>query len=144
VRRTSVVAGLAVVVGLCVPALPPASASAVGGGVVVATHAGKVRGAVTGHGTRRFLGIPFAQPPVGALRWRAPQPPMPWSGSRAATSFAAMCAQVGSFFGEPDPATFDQPVGSEDCLYLNVWRPNSSADKLPVLFWIHGGSNLKG
>ncbi|HYP71616.1 MAG TPA: carboxylesterase family protein [Variovorax sp.] len=106
--------------------------------------AGKIYGKLDANNTHAYLGVPFAQPPVGALRWRAPQPPVPWTGSRAATSFASMCAQVGSFFGEPDPATFDQPVGSEDCLYLNVWRPNSSSDKLPVLFWIHGGSNLKG
>jgi len=106
--------------------------------------AGQVYGKVDASNTHAFLGIPFAQPPVGALRWRAPQPPVPWTGSRAATTKQAMCAQVGSFFGEPDPATFDQPVGSEDCLYLNVWRPNSTAENLPVFFWIHGGSNLKG
>jgi len=106
--------------------------------------AGQIYGKAASNNTQAFLGIPFAQPPVGNLRWRAPQPPVPWSGSRAATTFASMCAQVGNPFGEPDPATFGQPVGSEDCLYLNVWRPNSSADNLPVFFWIHGGSNTKG
>jgi para-nitrobenzyl esterase len=106
--------------------------------------AGQIYGKVDVNNTHAFLGVPFAQPPVGGLRWRAPQAPVPWTGSRAATSLRAMCAQVGSFFGEPDPATFDQPVGSEDCLYVNVWRPNSSADNLPVFFWIHGGSNVKG
>jgi para-nitrobenzyl esterase len=63
---------------------------------------------------------------------------------RAATTFKSMCAQVGNYFGEPDPATFGQPVGSEDCLYLNVWRPNSSADNLPVVFWVHGGGMVWG
>lgn len=106
--------------------------------------AGQIYGKADASNTQAFLGVPFAQSPVGNLRWRAPQPPLPWSGSRAATTFASMCAQVGNFFGEPDPATFGQPVGSEDCLYLNVWRPNSSADNLPVFFWIHGGSNVKG
>ncbi|RJG00725.1 carboxylesterase/lipase family protein [Noviherbaspirillum sedimenti] len=106
--------------------------------------AGQIYGKFDASNTQAFLGVPFAQPPVGNLRWRAPQPPLPWSGSKAATSFASMCAQVGNFFGEPDPATFDQPVGSEDCLYLNVWRPNTNADNLPVFFWIHGGSNTKG
>lgn len=105
---------------------------------------GQIYGKADAGNTHAFLGIPFAQPPVGSLRWRAPQPPVPWTGSRAATSLPPMCAQVGSFFGEPDPATFGQPVGSEDCLYLNVWRPNSSAENLPVFFWIHGGSNIKG
>ncbi|HYD62623.1 MAG TPA: carboxylesterase family protein [Noviherbaspirillum sp.] len=106
--------------------------------------AGTLAGKADSNNTQAFLGVPFAKPPVGSLRWRAPQPPQAWAGTRQATSFASMCAQVGSFFGEPDPATFGQPVGSEDCLYLNVWRPNSSADNLPVFFWIHGGSNLKG
>lgn len=106
--------------------------------------AGQIYGKAAANNTHAFLGIPFAQPPVGNLRWRAPQPPVPWSGSRAATTLAGMCAQVGNPFGEPDPATFGQPVGSEDCLYLNVWRPNSSADNLPVFVWIHGGSNTKG
>jgi len=105
---------------------------------------GQIYGKAAANNPHAFLGIPFAQPPVGNLRWRAPQPPVPWSGSRAATTLAGMCAQVGNPFGEPDPATFGQPVGSEDCLYLNVWRPNSSADNLPVFFWIHGGSNTKG
>ena len=106
--------------------------------------AGQIYGKIDVHNTHAFLGIPYARPPVNDLRWKAPQPPQPWSGSRAATSMAPMCAQIGSFFGEPDPATFGQLVGSEDCLYVNVWRPNSSSDNLPVLYWIHGGSNLKG
>ena len=105
---------------------------------------GQIYGKADASNTHAFLGIPFAQPPVGALRWRAPQPPVAWVGSRAATTKQSMCAQVGSFFGEPDPSTFGQPVGSEDCLYLNVWRPNSTAENLPVFFWIHGGSNIKG
>ena len=106
--------------------------------------AGQIYGKTDANNTHAFLGIPFAQAPVGNLRWKAPLPPLAWSGSRAATNLAPMCAQVGSFFGEPDPATFDQPVGNEDCLYVNVWRPNSSAENLPVFYWIHGGSNIKG
>jgi para-nitrobenzyl esterase len=139
VRRTSVVAGLAVVVGLCVPALPPASASAVGGGVVVATHAGKVRGAVTGHGTRRFLGIPFAQPPVGALRWRPPQAVTPWRGVRPATSFGSRCVQP------PSQDATSGLVGAEDCLHLNVYTPaHRPRERLPVMVWVHGGSAVTG
>lgn len=105
---------------------------------------GSIHGRADAHDTHAFLGVPFAQPPLGPLRWRAPERPAPWSGSRAATGFGPMCAQVGNFFAEPDPGTFGQPVGSEDCLYVNVWRPNSGADNLPVFFWIHGGSNFKG
>ena len=82
---------LAAVAGLSLPALPSAAAAPAGtgagarhSGVVVATHAGKVRGSDAGHGTRRFLGIPFAQPPVGALRWRAPREVTPWRGVRPA------------------------------------------------------------
>ena len=130
---------------LCVGLVLPSSAFALyNQSLTRGLDTGQIYGKVDTSNTHAFLGIPFAQPPVGNLRWRAPQPPLPWSGSRAATSLANMCAQVGSFFGEPDPATFDQPVGSEDCLYLNVWRPNSSADNLPVFFWVHGGSNVKG
>jgi para-nitrobenzyl esterase len=105
---------------------------------------GQIYGKVDSNNTHAFLGIPYAQPPVGNLRWKASLPPTAWSGSRAATSMAPMCAQVGSYFGEPDAATFGLPVGSEDCLYLNVWRPNSNADNLPVIFWIHGGGNING
>lgn len=105
---------------------------------------GPIYGKSDANNTQAFLGIPYAKPPVGSLRWRAPQPPTPWTASRAATTLAPMCIQIGSFFGEPDPATFGQPVGSEDCLYVNVWRPNSTADNLPVFLWIHGGSNVKG
>jgi para-nitrobenzyl esterase len=81
-----------------------------------------------------YRGIPFAAPPVGDLRWRAPQPAAAWKGVRQATSFAPQCVQGG--FGPPDAKT---PM-SEDCLYLNVWTPAKAAtDKVPVLVWIYGG-----
>lgn len=109
---------------LCVGLVLPSSAFALyNQSLTRGLDAGQIYGKVDTNNTHAFLGIPFAQPPVGNLRWRAPLPPLPWSGSRATTSLANMCAQIGSFFGEPDPTTFDQPVGSEDCLYLNVWRP---------------------
>ncbi len=87
-----------------------------------------------------YKGIPFAAPPVGDRRWRAPQPVGPWSGVRPATTFAPACLQNGvSMPGEAPPRT------SEDCLYLNVWRPtaNPSAE-LPVLVWIYGGGYTNG
>ncbi|HET7795818.1 MAG TPA: carboxylesterase family protein [Rhizobacter sp.] len=133
----------AVALALCLFAASAATA-AYNQSLTRTLDAGQIYGKTAANNTHAFLGIPFAQPPVGNLRWRAPQPPIAWAGSRAATTLPPMCAQVGSYFGEPDPATFGQPVGSEDCLYLNVWRPNSTADNLPVFYWIHGGSNIKG
>ncbi|WP_186758598.1 carboxylesterase/lipase family protein [Echinicola salinicaeni] len=82
------------------------------------------------NGITVFKGVPFAQPPVGALRWKAPQPPVSWEGIREATSYAPSPYQPGN------PASGK----SEDCLYLNIWTPaNSPEDNLPVMVWIYGG-----
>ncbi|MDH4655035.1 MULTISPECIES: carboxylesterase/lipase family protein [unclassified Pseudomonas] len=104
----------------------------------------QVQGVTDANNTQSWRAIPYAAPPVGELRWKAPRDPATWNGVRPSGQFASICPQLGSFFGAPDPATFGQPIGSEDCLYLNVWRPKSTESNLPVLFWIHGGSNLKG
>lgn len=122
----------------------PAMAAAYDQSLTRTLNTGKISGIPAANNTQAFLGIPFAKPPVGDLRWRAPQPPESWKATRAAETLPRMCAQKGGPFGEPAPNTFEKPVGSEDCLYLNVWRPNSNADDLPVFFWIHGGSNLVG
>lgn len=81
---------------------------------------------------RVYKGIPYAAAPVGALRWRPPQPVRPWNGVRQATSFAPTC--LGRAFGPPPAEGM-----SEDCLYANVWAPAPHLQGLPVLVWIHGG-----
>jgi para-nitrobenzyl esterase len=87
-------------------------------------------------GIRAFLGIPFAAPPVGDLRWREPRPVAPWEGVREATQFGPRPMQ-GSIYSD---MVFRDDGPSEDCLYLNVWTPAKSADaKLPVMVWIYGG-----
>ena len=102
-------------------------------------------GAVTGKWTasarvRAYLGIPFAAPPLGDLRWKPPQPVTPWQGVRAATSFGPQCLQPG---GSPKSVYFEYSGGdlpmSEDCLSLNVWTPAGPAKDLPVMVWIYGG-----
>ncbi len=87
-----------------------------------------------------YKGVPFAAPPVGDLRWRPPAPVVSWSGTRKANAFAPACMQHGvSMPGETPPAV------SEDCLYLNIWTPASSAHgHLPVIVWIYGGAYRNG
>jgi para-nitrobenzyl esterase len=83
-------------------------------------ESGPVKGAISADGTvRMFKGIPYAAPPVGALRWRAPQPVASWTAVRDATAFGARCMQ-GNVFGD---MMFRDAGPSEDCLYLNVWSP---------------------
>jgi para-nitrobenzyl esterase len=110
----------------------------------VRVEGGELQGVVA-DGVTSFKGIPFASPPVGDLRWRPPQPAAPWNGVRQAAEFGADCMQ--GRFGPP-PAAGAPParVPSEDCLFLNVWRPASAQPgaKLPVMVWIHGGGFVGG
>jgi carboxylesterase type B len=105
------------------------------GGPVAATDHGPVRG-LSADGVDKFLGIPYAAPPVGALRWRPPQPAARWHGVRDATTLPNRCPQTANSNG-PRSET-------EDCLYLSVYRPQGFAHRLPVLFWIHGGGLTTG
>ena len=99
------------------------------------TQSGMVQGIRdTDHGGLAWLGVPYAAPPVGALRWRAPVDHKPWEGVRETTAFASMCMQ------SKDGAI----VGSEDCLYVNIWRPDTMEADLPVLVFAHGGGNRTG
>jgi para-nitrobenzyl esterase len=107
------------------------------------TEQGKVRGKTINDGkVKAFLGLPYAAPPVGDLRWKAPKAPAKWSGERDATKFGAHCAQGHVF----DDMVFQDAGASEDCLFLNVYAPASAhpGSKLPVMFWIHGGGYSGG
>jgi para-nitrobenzyl esterase len=109
----------------------------------VKTEQGKVQGKTINDGkVNAFLGLPYAAPPVGDMRWKAPVEPAKWKDARDATKYAAHCAQNHVF----DDMVFQDNGPSEDCLYLNVYAPASAKDssKLPVMFWIHGGGYSGG
>jgi para-nitrobenzyl esterase len=134
-------AAAGITLGALVAAAPAVSAGTLGGqaaagagGPVAATANGAVRGLASG-AVDEFLGIPYAAPPVGALRWQPPQPAASWSGVRDATQFAPHCPQVAGPFGEAST--------SEDCLYLNVFTPTGGG-RHPVMVWIHGGALVSG
>jgi para-nitrobenzyl esterase len=110
---------------------------------IVETRYGKVEGLKQG-AVKIWKGIPFAQPPVGSLRFCAPQKLQEWSGVRDATHLGPNSAQlndiIGSFFNGPSSS----PPSGEDCLYLNIWSPDADQKKRPVLVWIHGGAFVTG
>lgn len=115
------------------------------------TRSGELVGFQGRYGGHVWLGIPYAKPPEGALRWRAPQPPAAWAGARQALAFGPACTQFASPLGGVDKAKPGEAVGSEDCLYLNVYAPrltpaelSANGTRLPVMFWIHGGGNTIG
>ncbi|MBW8896982.1 MAG: carboxylesterase family protein [Massilia sp.] len=87
-------------------------------------------------GVRTWFGVPYAAPPIGQNRWRAPQGVVPWKGVRETTAFSPACRQTATWIPKPQ---------SEDCLYLNVWAPTTAkGQKLPVMVWIHGGGYYGG
>jgi len=98
---------------------------------IVCTEQGAIRGAIEGQ-TLAFKGIPYAQPPVGQLRWKPPQPAAPWQGVRDGSRYAAVCPQL----------VGQEVRGEEDCLYVNVWSPRQRPERpLPVMVWLTGGGN---
>jgi len=110
---------------------------------MVKTVQGKAAGKWILNGTQKaFLGLPYAAPPVGDLRWTPPQPPFRWKGVRDATKFAGRCEQWHVW----NDYIFLDSGPTEDCLYLNVYMPASAdrASKLPVMVWIHGGGFIAG
>jgi para-nitrobenzyl esterase len=121
----------------------PAAAQAPRATIETGALQGKRSGAVSA-----FLGIPFAAPPTGANRWRAPQPAAKWASVRDATRFGADCEQeLVPNRGAIGPWTWEylsQGPVSEDCLFANVWTPAASGARLPVLLWIHGGAFTSG
>lgn len=115
-------------------------------GPTVKTQAGDLVGVEENH-IFSFKGIPYAAPPVGDLRWKAPQSPSAWTAPRDASRFRNVCIQVATGMpeGEEDQ-TKGKILGNEDCLYLNVYSPNSAApnNRLPTMVWIHGGGFVFG
>lgn len=114
------------------------------------TNSGLVSGVATStNGVAVYKGIPYAEPPVGELRWKAPVPKTPWEGVLKCEEFAPAAMQFihnnpDSFYGKEFPL-YEGLKCSEDCLYLNLWTPASTSnEKLPVMMWIHGGGNMGG
>ena len=116
----------------------------------VMTTGGRLQGVDERHADRPlavFRGIPFAEPPVGPLRWRAPEPRRPWRGTRDARAFGPAAPQPPDALGTALPAGAFAvgPTDEAECLTLNVWAPSdSSSDPRPVLVWLHGGAFMTG
>lgn len=107
----------------------------------VSTSYGQVSGVDGGNGSWLWAGIPYAKPPLGELRWKAPQDPEPWKEIRYSTfDFSRSIQPSENIQWLPT----NKIEGSEDCLYLNIYRPKNCDNNLPVYFWIHGGGNTKG
>lgn len=135
-QRRSVIAVMVMTLALLATSMAAAPAAvAAPSDPVVRVAEGLLRGAAADHGAEAFLGVPYAQPPVGDLRLAAPQPVERWRGLRQATEHSAAClqARMGTVHGGQ--------TTDEDCLYLDVYRPAKADkhDRLPVLVWIHGG-----
>ncbi|MEV0094520.1 carboxylesterase family protein [Streptomyces sp. NPDC050738] len=136
-RTRGAAAVLAALASVAAAGLPAQAAAAHHDSTLVRTQDGWVRGESTPEG-RQFLGIPYAQPPVGQLRWARPRPAGSWDGVRRATDFSNRCVQGASW----DPG-YQDPTYTEDCLDLNVYAPEGTGSK-PVMVWLHGGGLTAG
>jgi len=115
------------------------------------TTYGDVVGFVDISGSHTWMGIPFATPPIGDLRWKAPTRPQAWQGTREALQASDRCKQISSPGESRPPEELGKPIGSEDCLYLNVFAPElpkhdvpTNEARLPVMVYVHGGGNVAG
>ena len=107
------------------------------------TEGGEVVGFIDDYGARAWMGVPFAAPPVAALRWRAPRPPARSGEVIEALAAGSMCPQFETILSGGELGGEPAAIGDENCLYLNIWAP-PNARHLPVMFWIHGGGNTIG
>lgn len=145
--KTRIPATAAVAISMAVAAMaPPSMRAAIKD--PVKTQDGSISGMTLPSGVRQFLGIPYAAPPVGELRWKMPQPAAKWEGVRKADAFGDVCVQRPAPKRIPNNVATDLPDSpkmSEDCLYLNVWTDAKNANtKLPVMVWIYGGAYTEG
>jgi para-nitrobenzyl esterase len=139
-RRTLLGSSLTVAAGLSLAL--PAQAHGGPGNDEAPTRYGRVRGRRE-DGIVKFLGVPYARPPLGELRFKAPQPPQRWSGVRNTVSFPNPAFQAAG--GEMGPGGNGRmPAPSEDCLYLNIWTPAPDGKRRPVMFYNHGGGYMIG
>jgi para-nitrobenzyl esterase len=141
VRIRSASLAIAIAVTACNP--PPPSAPARDEITKRTISSGEVVGFIGAQKSHVWRGIPYAAAPAGALRWRAPRDPEKWQGVREVLAFGARCPQYTSSLEAT--RELGTVYGSEDCLTLNVWSPpHSETERLPVMFWIHGGGNVQG
>jgi para-nitrobenzyl esterase len=112
---------------------------------VVSTEQGQLSGVTDPQGVTAYKGVPFAAPPIGELRWKAPQPAAHWDGVRKADHFGNACVQKEGRSRPPwtEPFMVQGPSG-EDCLYLNIWTAAKASERRPVMVWFHGGGFTEG